>query len=76
MIAKTLKDTKNYSKACRKESLKKRPTIGFQDQLLLNAGQKYCRTLQESILQYFRPSILKLPFVFKTIVLSSFKWPH
>ena len=26
--------------------------IGFQDRLLLNAGQKYC-----SILQYFRPSL-------------------
>ena len=26
--------------------------IGFQDQLLLNAGKKYC-----SILQYFRPSL-------------------
>ena len=26
--------------------LKKRPKIGFQDPLLLNAGQKYCRLLQ------------------------------
>ena len=34
-----------------------RPKIGFQDRLSLNAGQKYCRMLQESILQYFRPSI-------------------
>ena len=24
----------------------KRPKIGFQDQLLLNAGQMYCRMLQ------------------------------
>ena len=32
-------------------------TIGFQDQLSLNAGQKYCRMLQESILQYFLPSL-------------------
>ena len=31
--------------------------IGFQDRLSLNAGQKYCRMLQESILQYFRPSL-------------------
>ena len=31
--------------------------IGFQYQLLLNAGQKYCRMLQESILQYFCPSL-------------------
>ena len=31
---------------------KGRPKIGFQDQLLLNEGQKYCRMFQESILQY------------------------
>ena len=34
---------------------KRRPKIGFQDQLSLNAGQKYCRMLQQSILEYFRP---------------------
>ena len=33
---------------------KRRPKIGFQDRFSLNAGQKYCRMLQESILQYFR----------------------
>ena len=32
---------------------KRRPKIGFQDLLSLNAGQRYCRMLQESILQYF-----------------------
>ena len=32
---------------------KRRTKIGFQDRLSLNAGQKYCRMLQESILQYF-----------------------
>ena len=32
---------------------KKRPKSSFQDQLSLNAGQKYCRMLQKSILQYF-----------------------
>ena len=36
---------------------KRRPKIVFQDRLSLNAGQKYCRMLQESILQYFRPSL-------------------
>ena len=38
----------------------KRPKIGFQDRqdrLLLNAGQKYCRMLSWSILQYFQPSL-------------------
>ena len=31
--------------------------VVFQDRLSLNAGQKYCRMLQKSILQYFRPSL-------------------
>ena len=31
--------------------------MGFQDQLSLNAGQKYCRMPQGSILQYFRPAL-------------------
>ena len=34
-----------YSKTCLKQPLSKRPKIGFQDQLSLNAGQKYCRTV-------------------------------
>ena len=36
---------------------KRRPKIGFQNGLLLNAGQKYCRMLSWSILQYFQPSL-------------------
>ena len=36
---------------------KRRPKIDFHDRLSLNAGQKYCRMLQVSILQYFRPSL-------------------
>ena len=35
---------------------KGRPKIGFQDRYSLKGGPKYCRMLQESILQYFRPS--------------------
>ena len=35
-----------YSKTCVKQPPSKRPKIGFQDQLLLNAGQKYFRMLQ------------------------------
>ena len=46
-----------YSKTCRKRPLKKNTKIDFQDRLSLNAGQKYCRMLQESILQYFQPSL-------------------
>ena len=47
--------------------------MGFQDRLLLNAGQKYCRMLQgehSAILSTF----IKLPFVIKVFVLSIFEW--
>ena len=53
--------------------LKRRPQIGFQDRLLLNVGQKYCRMLQgehSSILSTF----IKLPFVINIFVLSIFEW--
>ena len=49
------------------------PKIGFQDQLLLTAGQKYCRMLQRehsAILSNF----IKLPVAIKTFVLSVFEW--
>ena len=58
-----------YSKACLKPPLIKKIKIGFQNQLLLNAGQKYCRMLQgehSAILLTF----IKLPFVNKIFVLS------
>ena len=49
----------------------KNTEIGFQDQLSLNAGQKYYRMLQHStILSTF----IKLPFVIKIFVLSIFEW--
>ena len=35
-----------FSKTCVKRPLSKRLKIGFQDQLSLNEGQKYCRMLQ------------------------------
>ena len=47
--------------------------IGFQDQLSLNAGQKYCRMLQgehSAILL----TCIKLQFVIKIFVLSIFEW--
>ena len=59
---------KNLSKMA---TLKKKK-IGFQDQLSLNAGLKYCRMLQgehSAILSNF----IKLPFVSKIIVLSIFE---
>ena len=60
-----------YSKTCLKRPLKK-TKIGFQDQLSLNAGQKYCRMLQgehAAILSTF----IKLPSVIKIFVLSYFR---
>ena len=62
-----------YSKTCVKRPLSKRQKIGFQDRLLLNAGQKYCRMLQwehSAILLTF----IKLLFVIKIFVLSVFEW--
>ena len=47
---------------------KRRPKIGLQDRLSLNAGQQYCRMLQgehSAILSTF----IKLPFVIKIFVL-------
>ena len=64
----------SYSKTCVKRPLSKRPKIGFQDQLSLNAGQKYCRMLQgehSAILSTY----IKLPFIIKIFVLSFFEWP-
>ena len=48
--------------------------MGFQDQLSLNAGQKYCRMLQgehSAILS----TCIELPHGFRTFVLSIFEWP-
>ena len=63
-----------YSKTCLEQPLKKKTKIGFQDRLLLSAGQKYCRMLQwehSAILL----TLIKLPFVINTFVLSIFEWP-
>ena len=57
------------SKTCVKRPLSKRLKIGFQDQLSLNAGQRYSRMLQgehSAILLTF----IKLPYVIKIFVLS------
>ena len=47
--------------------------MGFQDQLSLNVGQKFCRMLQgehSAILL----TCIELPQGFKTFVLSIFEW--
>ena len=61
------------SKICVKQQLSKRPKIGFQDQLSLNAGQKYCRMLQGEHSAIFS-TFIKLPIVIKIFVLSIFEW--
>ena len=63
-----------YSKTCLKRPLSKRQQFGFQDQLSLDAGQKYCRMLQGEHSAILSTSI-KLPFVIKIFVLSIFEWP-
>ena len=63
-----------YSKTCLKRPLKKKTKIGFQYQLSLNVGQKYCRMLQgehSAILSTF----IKLKFVIKIFSLSIFEGP-
>ena len=62
-----------YGKNTLKRPLKKKTKVDFQDQLLLNAGQKYCRMLpleHSAILL----TCIELPFVTKTFVLSIFEW--
>ena len=54
---------------CKTATLKK-TEIGFQDQLLLNAGQKDCRMLQ-GILQYFWPS---LSYQLRYLFFLFFEW--
>ena len=53
---------------------KRRQKIGFQYRLSLNAGQKYCRMLQDSILQYFRPTVI-YHLSLRPLFLSIFEWP-
>ena len=67
-------DTHNALKPVLSRHSKRRPKIGFQNRLSLNAGHKYCRMLSWSILQYFWASLnYHLPF--KTFILSIFEWP-
>ena len=63
-----------YSKTCVKRPLSKRQKRGFQEQLLLSAGQKYCRMLQGEH-SAIPLTVIKLPFVIKIFVLSIFEWP-
>ena len=58
-----------YSKTSVKRPLSKRLLIGFQDQLLLNVGQKYCRMLplEHSVILL---TFIKLPFVIGSLCIN------
>ena len=61
-----------YSKICVKWPLSKRQKFVFQDQLSLNAGQKYCRMLPLAFCNTFHPSLsYHLSFF---LFLSIFEW--
>ena len=58
-----------YNKTCVKRPLSKISQIGLEDHISLNAGQRYCRMLQEehsAILSTF----IKLSFVIGIFVLT------
>ena len=62
-----------YSKTCLRRPLKIRPKIGFQDRLLLKCRSK---VLQNAPREHsaILSALIKLPFVFKSFVLSIFEW--
>ena len=62
-----------YSKACLKRPLKMKTKISFQDRLSLNAGQKYLQNAPREHSAIFL-TFIKLPFVYKTFILSIFEW--
>ena len=49
-----------YRKTCVKRSLSKGPKIGFQDQVSLDADQKYCRMLKGELPIVIKISLLCL----------------
>ena len=67
-------DDSLLQKTCVQRLLSKKRKIGFQYQLSLNAGQRYCKMLQgeHSVLEHFTilSTFIKLPFVIKIFVLS------
>ena len=60
-------------KRCKMATLKKKKN-GFQYQLLLNAGQKFCRMLQGEHSAMLL-SFIKLPLVIKIYVLAIYELP-
>ena len=74
MITKIIRSLDHYSKTCVKRPLSKRPKIGFQYQLSLDAGQK-CNNVLQVKHSAIRLTFIKLPFVIKIFVLSIFELP-
>ena len=62
-----------YRKTCLKWPLSKRPKIGFQYQLSLNAGQKYCRMLHGEHSALLLPSLSYLLSI-KDLYFVIFEW--
>ena len=60
----------NYSKIGHSQKYRK---LVFKTNILLNAGQKYCRMLQGKHSSIFS-TFIKLPFVIKIFILSIFEW--
>ena len=56
---------------CSKRPLKKKTEIGFQDQLSLNAGQKYCRFCNSFALHYATMSLRPLFCLFLRVATLS-----
>ena len=52
----------------------KKSKNGFQYQLSLNAGQKYCKMLQ-GVHSAIISTFIELLLVIKIFILSSFEWP-
>ena len=63
-----------YSKTCQNGHSQKDQKFGFQYQISLNAGQKYCRMLQGEHSAMLSTYIM-LPFVIKIFVFSIIEWP-
>ena len=61
-----------YSKTCLMWPLNLRPKACFQDQLSLNAGQKY-RVMLQGEHSAMLSAMIKVPFTIKTFVLSIFE---
>ena len=61
-----------YSKTCVNDNSQKDRKLVFKTNYCLMQVKSIAECSEGSILQYFRPSLFKLPFVIKILVLSIF----